>query len=235
MDAAPNPVTVAALIGEPARATILMALFGGESRPATDLAHRCGLTPQTVSMHLARLVEGGLLAVERSGRHKYYRLAGPQVAYALEALNVLAPRTPVRSLRQSVEVRTLRFARTCYDHLAGAVGVGVADALLTRGYVERSDGHFHLTPEGTVWLADFGVDPAKLAHARRAFAPQCLDWSERRHHIAGALGAALAARLFELGWIARLPTSRAVRLTPSGEAGLLAELGLRISTGEERA
>lgn len=235
MDAAPNPVTVAALIGEPARATILMALFGGESRPATDLAHRCGLTPQTVSMHLARLVEGGLLAVERSGRHKYYRLAGPQVAYALEALNVLAPRAPVRSLRQSVEVQALRFARTCYDHLAGAVGVGVADALLARGYVERSDGRFHLTLQGTAWLADFGVDPAQVAHARRAFAPQCLDWSERRHHIAGALGAAMTARLFALGWIVRLPTSRAVRLTPPGEAGLLAELDLRIPRVEETA
>lgn len=230
MDAAPNPMMVAALIGEPARATILMALFGGESRPATDLAYRCHLTPQTVSMHLAKLVEGGLLAVERSGRHKYYRLASPEVGHALEALNLLAPRQPVRSLSQAEEVKTLRFARTCYDHLAGALGVGVTDALLTRGYVELLDAHFHVTPAGAAWLTRFGIDPAKLAHSRRAFAPQCLDWSERRHHLAGALGAALTARFFDLGWITRFSTSRAVRLTASGQTGLLTELDLRVPT-----
>ncbi|MGH2516926.1 MAG: ArsR/SmtB family transcription factor [Ktedonobacterales bacterium] len=228
LDAAPNPVTVAALIGEPARATILLALFGGEARPATDLAYRCRLTPQTVSAHLAKLVEGGLLAVERSGRHKYYRLASPEVGHALEALNVLAPRRPVRSLGQSEETKALCFARTCYDHLAGAVGVDMADALVSHGYAELSDGHFHVTPAGTIWLMRIGIDTANLAYGRRAFAPQCLDWSERRHHMAGALGAALTARLFDLGWITRLPTSRAVRLTRSGQAGLLVELDLRL-------
>lgn len=231
MDAAPDPATVAALIGEPARATILMALFGGESRPATDLAAHCRLTPQTVSTHLARLVEGGLLVVEKRGRHKYYRMAGPEVGHALEALSVLAPRQPVRSLRQSEEVSALRYARTCYDHLAGALGVGLTDALRARAYIALSDGRFHLTPVGEAWLAGFGVDPARLTHQRRAFAPQCLDWSERRHHVAGALGAALTARLFDLGWITRFPTCRAVRLTPSGRAGLLAELDLRMPNG----
>jgi DNA-binding transcriptional ArsR family regulator len=228
MDAAPNPMSVAALIGEPARATILMALFGGASLPATDLAYRCRLTPQTTSAHLAKLVDGGLLAVERSGRHKYYRLANSQVGHALEALNVLAPRQPVRSLRQSDEVKALRLARTCYDHLAGAVGVGVAQALVARGYAEPSDGHFHLTPTGVAWLIRFGIDPTRLERTRRAFAPQCLDWSERRHHMAGALGAAITTRLFDLGWMTRSTTSRAVRLTPAGQAGLLAELDLHL-------
>lgn len=229
MDAAPNPTAVAELIAGPARATILLALLGGESRPATDLAYRCRLTPQTVSAHLAKLVEGGLLAVEQTGRHKYYRLANPQVGHALEALNVLAPPRPVRSLAQSEEARALRFARTCFDHLAGAVGVGVTDALLARGYIEQLDGQFRLTASGQAWLERFGVDGARLARARRAFAPQCLDWSERRHHLAGALGAALAARMLELGWITRLSTSRAVRLTPAGQAGLLAEFDLRLA------
>ncbi|MGH2486372.1 MAG: ArsR/SmtB family transcription factor, partial [Ktedonobacterales bacterium] len=137
-------MTVAALIGEPARATILMSLFGGESRPATDLASRCRLTPQTVSAHLAKLVEGGLLTVDQRGRHKYYRLAGPEVGHALEALNVLAPRRPVRSLRQSEEVNVLRYARTCYDHLAGALGVGLTDTLRARGNIELAEGHFHV-------------------------------------------------------------------------------------------
>jgi DNA-binding transcriptional ArsR family regulator len=233
MDAAPNPMAVAALIGDPARATILMALFGGESRPATDLARRCGLTPQTVSMHLAKLAHGGLLTVERSGRHKYYRLASPLVGQALEALNLLAPRLPVRSLSQSEEVKALRFARTCYDHLAGVVGVGLADVLRERGYTELSEGGFQLTATGAAWLADFGVDTAQLAHARRAFAPGCLDWSERRRHLAGALGAAITTQLFTRGWVERLPTSRAVRLTASGRTGLLDVLNLGFPAGAE--
>jgi DNA-binding transcriptional ArsR family regulator len=182
-------------------------------------------------MHLAKLTHGGLLTVERSGRHKYYRLAGPLVGQALEALNLLAPRLPVRSLSQSEEVKALRFARTCYDHLAGVVGVGLADVLRERGYTEFSEGSFQLTATGAVWLADFGVDIARLAHARRAFAPGCLDWSERRRHLAGALGAAITTQLFTRGWVERLPTSRAVRLTASGRTGLLDELNLGFPAG----
>jgi DNA-binding transcriptional ArsR family regulator len=232
MDAEPNPMSVAALIGDPARATILMALLGGESRPATELALRCRLTPQTVSAHLAKLVEGGLLAVERSGRHRYYRLAGPQVAHALEALNALAPARPVRSLRQSEDAAALRFARTCYDHLAGVLGIAVTQALLDRGYIlmtaSDSGGGFTLTPPGADWLARFGIDATQLRHSRRAFASRCLDWSERRHHVAGALGAALAARLLELEWITRSRSSRAILLTPTGRDGLYAELQVRL-------
>jgi DNA-binding transcriptional ArsR family regulator len=229
MDAPPDPASVARLIGEPARATILTALLGGEALPATDLAHRCRLKPQTVSFHLARLVGGGLLSVERSGRHRYYRLADPQVARALEAINAISPRPPVRSLRQSREAEALRFARTCYDHLAGVLGVGITEALLERGYVEAEDGDYRLTPSGEGWLAGFGVDPRELERKRRAFAPRCLDWSERRHHVAGALGAAVAGRLFELGWVVRGQVPRAVRLTEEGREGLAGELDLRPS------
>lgn len=228
MDAAPNPTSVAALIGEPARATILMALLGGESLPATDLAYRCHLTPQTVSTHLARLVDGGLLSLERNGRHKYYRLASPQVGHALEALNVLAQPHPVRSLRQSEEAMALRFARTCYDHLAGTLGVRVTQAMSRRGYIEESGTQFRLTAHGSAWVAQFGIDPAALERSRRTFATQCLDWSERRHHIGGALGAAIANHFLELGWIARNSTSRAVRLTTTGRAGLLKELDIHL-------
>ncbi|MGE5333164.1 MAG: ArsR/SmtB family transcription factor [Nitrososphaerota archaeon] len=228
MDAAPNPTSVAALIGEPARATILLALLGGQSLPATDLAYRCRLTPQTISTHLARLVDGGLLSLERNGRHKYYRLASPQVGQALEALNALAQPQPIRSLRQSEEVVALRFARTCYDHLAGTLGVGVTQALGRRGYIEESGTQFRLTAHGSTWLHELGIDPAALERSRRTFATQCLDWSERRHHIGGALGAALAKRFFELGWIARSSTTRAVRLTATGRAGLLKELDIQL-------
>lgn len=228
MDAPPNPTSVAALIGEPARATILMALLGGESLPATDLAYRCRLAPQTVSTHLARLVDGGLLSLERNGRHKYYRLASPQVGHALEALNVLARPQPVRSLRQSEEAVALRFARTCYDHLAGTVGVGVAQAMGRLGYIEESGTRFRLTADGSAWLTEFGIDPAALERSRRTFATQCLDWSERRHHIGGALGAAIANCFLELGWIARSSTSRAVRLTATGRIGLLKELDIHL-------
>jgi DNA-binding transcriptional ArsR family regulator len=228
MDAPPDPASVARLIGEPARATILTALLGGESLPATDLAYRCRLKPQTVSFHLARLVEGGLLSVERSGRHRYYRLADPLVARALEALNAISPRPPVRSLKQSREAEALRFARTCYDHLAGVLGVGITRALLEKGYMEPSDGHYRVTLSGEGWLTGFGVPAPELERKRRAFAPRCLDWSERRHHVAGALGAGITGRLFELGWVARTSMPRAVRLTEEGREGLAGELGIQL-------
>jgi DNA-binding transcriptional ArsR family regulator len=226
MDAAPNPASVAELIGDPARATILTSLLGGESLPATDLAHRCRLKPQTVSFHLAKLLAGGLLSVEESGRHRYYRLAGPGVARVLEALNAISPRPPVRSLGESREAKALRFARTCYDHLAGELGVGLTLALVEGGLLEESDPDYVLTVGGRERLGAFGIDVESAEKRRRAFARRCLDWSERRHHLAGSLGAALAARLFELGWIERTPGGRAVALTGAGRSGLLEEFGL---------
>jgi DNA-binding transcriptional ArsR family regulator len=229
MNAEPTIATTAQLIGEPARAIILGALLAGEALPATELAQRCRLTPQTVSAHLAKLMDGGLIAVHRVGRHRYYRLAGPQVARALEALQVIAPQRPVRSLKESDMAHILRNARTCYDHLAGRLGVALTDHLLARGWLTATEHDFALTDAGEHEMAALGVDLDAARARRRAFAPQCIDWSERRPHLAGSLGAALTARLFANGWVERVTNSRGVRLTAVGKEQLERALGLSLS------
>ncbi len=228
MDTQPDIAAIASLVGEPTRATILMALLGGVALPASELVARCQLTQQTMSAHLAKLVAGGLLTVEPRGRHRYYRLASPEVGHALEAFQVIAPRPRVHSLRQSEETKALCFARTCYDHLAGKLGVGITQAMLQRGYLGEAGKEFLLTAEGEQWLLHLGVDVSQARQRRRIFAATCLDWSERHYHLAGALGASLATRLFEQRWIVRSPTSRAVRLTEAGQAGLCQELDLQL-------
>ncbi len=213
---------IANLIGEPARAKMLSRLLEGPARTAGELAREVGLSPQTVSGHLGQLLEGGLVRVEAQGRHRYYRLAGPDVARALEALSLLAP-----TRAAPVKVPSpLRFARTCYDHLAGRLGVDLADALEQRGYLEASEETWALTPAGEHFLERLGVEAGPLSRGRRAFARRCLDWSERRAHVGGALGAALAERLFALRWIARRTEGRGVRLTVEGRRGFDRELGL---------
>lgn len=227
--AQPNIVEVAALVGDPSRVTMLLELLGGKALPASELARAAHITPQTASSHLAKMVEGGLLFVEMSGRHRYYRLAGPEVAYALEALNAIAKHKPIQSLREYDQSKVLRHARTCYDHIAGEVGVGLTDRLLTLGMIERSGRDFAVSEQGYDRFKHFGIDVVKVQKERRQFARQCLDWSERRHHIAGGLGAAITARLFELEWIQRIPGGgRAVRVTDAGLNGLADEFGLRL-------
>jgi len=213
---------VAALLGDPARARIAQALHDGRALPASDLARHAGVAPSTASEHLAKLVDGGLVSVERSGRHRYFRLAGAEVAHAIEALAALAPQTRPRSLRQATIGEALAAARTCYDHLAGALGVAVADALLRRHAIEERDGAFTLGPAVDDTLASLGIDSLP---ARRTAVRRCLDWSERRPHVAGALGAALCTRALEQRWIERLPGSRAVRLTEAGRKAF-ASLGV---------
>ncbi|MFD0694460.1 ArsR/SmtB family transcription factor [Paenibacillus sp. GCM10027628] len=222
----PNIVEVASLIGEPSRIAILLHLLGGKSLPASELARAARITPQTASSHLSKMVEGGLLVHESYGRHKYYRLAGAEVAYALEALQAIASPKPIRSLRESDQLRALRYARTCYDHLAGQVGVALTDRLLQLGLLQEEGKDFILSPEGKQRLALFGVDVEEERKRRRHYARQCLDWSERRHHLSGTLGAALTKRLFELRWIERLEGVRAVRVTPEGLQGLADEFGV---------
>jgi DNA-binding transcriptional ArsR family regulator len=228
MDTQPDIAAIAFLVGEPTRARILTALLGGVALPASELVARCQLTQQTMSAHLAKLVAGGLLTVEPRGRHRYYRLASPEVGHALEAFQVIAPRPPVRSLRQSEETKALCFARTCYDHLAGKLGVSITQAMLQRGYLAAEEQNYLLTTEGEQWLIHLGVDVSQARQKRRSFAASCLDWSERHHHLAGALGASLATRLFEQRWIIRAPTSRAVRLTELGQKELFQELDLQL-------
>lgn len=225
----PNIVEVASLIGDTSRAAMLMCLLDGKALPASELAREARITPQTASSHLAKMVEGGLLVHESYGRHRYYRLASVEVGQALEALNAIAPPKPVRSLRESVQSKALHFARTCYDHIAGEVGVALTDRMLELAVLEKAEERdFVISSDGTRWFRDFGIDLGGIQRQRRHLARQCLDWSERRHHMAGALGAALTSRLFELEWISRIPGSRAVRVTNKGFRGLEAEFGLTL-------
>ncbi len=228
LESNPNIVGVASLIGDPSRAAMLMNLLGGEALPAGELARVARITPQTASSHLAKMVEGGLLVHEFCGRHRYYRLANAEVGQALEALNAIALPKKIRSLRESDQSKTLRFARTCYDHIAGEVGVALTDRLISLGVIEESGRDFSLSQEGLARIRNFGVPVEDLQKTRRHFARQCLDWSERRHHLAGSLGAAVTGRLFDLEWISRIPGGRAVRVTREGFKGLEAEFGIKL-------
>ncbi|MGC4816336.1 ArsR/SmtB family transcription factor [Micromonospora sp. DT63] len=217
---------LAALLADGTRAGICLALLDGRAWTAGELARRAGVAPSTASEHLTRLVRGGLLVEERQGRHRYLRLAGPSVAQLIEDLagHAPAPPAPTTSLRAAGASAALAYARTCYDHLAGRLGVLLYDALLADGRLDRSSG-LALTPDGWAWAAGLGVPVDVLRAARRPVVRDCLDWTERRPHLAGALGAALRRRFAELGWITQ-GTGRAVRLTPIGRAALAGSLGV---------
>lgn len=203
---------VAALIGDPTRIAILAALAEGHALPAGELARRAGVHPATATAHLRRLADGGLVAVRAQGRHRYHELAGPQVADVVEALARLAPPTPVRSLRTDRAARTLAEARTCYDHLAGRRGVELRDRLVAVDALRTTDDRDHrLTPVGHRLVSELGIDPAELGRTRRVFARSCVDWTQRRPHLTGALPAALTGRFLELGWLAR-GTGRSLRV-----------------------
>jgi len=221
MDADAQVAPVAHLVADTTRSTVLWALSDGRALPACELALRSGVTAATISYHLERLIGGGLVAAERHGRHRYYRLADPAVVgRLLEALAILSPPAPARTFREGQTGKALRFARSCYDHLAGRLGVQLTDSLVSRQCLELSGADYALTPEGERLFARLAVDVAGARAARRIFARACLDWSERRHHLAGALGAALLHRLFNLRWIERTEASRAVRVTEPGRRGL---------------
>ena len=218
--------SIGALLGDDARAAIVLTLLGGEAVPAGELARRAGVSPSGASAHLKRLRDGGLVTQESVGRHRYFRLSSPELAEALESLARVAPVRPVSSFRESEGTRALKRARTCYDHLAGELGVAVADAFVERRLLTRTDDAFSLTDEGGAWLGSLGIDLGAVARSRRSFARACLDWSERRPHLAGSLGAAVADLFFARKWIRRLPGGRAVAVTPDGRAWLERELGL---------
>ena len=217
---------LAALLADTTRASFCLALLDGRAWTAGELARAAGVAPSTASDHLTRLVRGGLLVEERQGRHRYVRLANPAVAQLIEDLAGHAPAAPAppRTLRAASAGAALAYARTCYDHLAGRLGVQLYDALLTRGLLDRTAG-LALTPAGLTWLARLEVPVEPLRAARRPLVRDCLDWTERRPHLAGALGAALCRRFLDLGWTAR-GSGRAIRLTPTGTPALAAALGL---------
>ena len=219
---------VAALLGDPSRATMLDALMDGRARPAGELARRAGIAPSTASEHLARLVAGRLLVVEPSGRERRYRLASAEVADVLEALSRLGSEEPVRSLRAASRRDALQAARTCYDHLAGRLGVTVTEALVVRDVLRVHDGSFELSADGEAFLADLGVDVDGARARKRVFARTCLDWSERQPHLAGALGAALADAVLDHGWVRRRPNDRALSITPAGIEALRGLLGVTV-------
>jgi DNA-binding transcriptional ArsR family regulator len=232
------------VLAEPARARVLLALGDGRALPASVLAAEAGIAPSTASAHLARLVDADLLTVVAQGRHRYYRLAGPEVAELIEVLARLAPHRPVRSLREDTRAHAVRAARTCYDHVAGRLGVALMGALIAEGAVTGGDGlhrlggdgrdrlsargrdlDYRLTSPGERRLRDLGVD---VPDAGPEGVPlrYCVDWSEQAHHLSGAVGRALAARLLDLGWLRRADRGRALHVTGAGRRGLAAELGV---------
>ena len=226
MGSANELAAIGALIGNPARAAMLSLLFDGQAHAAAELARSAGVTPQTASWHLAGLTAGQLLAAEQRGRRRYYRLASPEVAQMLETVLVVATATPLKRGTPPRADAALRSARTCYDHLAGQLGVALADALVLRHAVTLSDDGGALTARGVELLSDLGVAVEAVAERRRAFCRPCLDWTERRPHIAGAIGAAIAERCFALGWITRTLSSRAVAITPAGRHGFGETFGI---------
>lgn len=217
---------VAGLIGDVARANMLSALMGGQALTAGELARHAGVTAQTTSGHLAKLAEARLITVEKQGRHRYFRLASPDVAHAIHALMAVAASGPKRHRPVGPKDEALRLARTCYDHMAGRLAVALADGLTDRDLVVFADGAGLVTDEGRRFFCDFGLDMDADTRSRRPLCRTCLDWSERRPHLAGRLGVALLERTLDLGWIARVPESRALRITRMGEAGFGRAFGL---------
>jgi DNA-binding transcriptional ArsR family regulator len=214
------------LIGDPNRARILQVLMGGAPQSGSALAEAAGISRSLASAHLKKLTAGGLVRAEHHGRQQLYSIASEQVAEALETLLILAPATPVRSLRGSARMRNLRWARTCYDHLAGVTGVAVTEALAAREAIGERDGAWVLGAAGAEVFDQVGIDVSEVPSRTRPLLRPCMDWTERRHHLAGGLGAAVAVELTRRDWTRRQDGSRIVTVTPAGHAGLAWWLGL---------
>jgi DNA-binding transcriptional ArsR family regulator len=224
---------IAALAGEPARANMLCALLDGRAMTATELAYAARVTPQTASAHLAKLTAAGLISATASGRHRYFRLASPKVVQMLESIVTVAVDNRPRYRPLSREAAALRDARVCYDHLAGVLGVRIAEAMTRRGYLVLEDEGGRVTDSGQHFLRGLGIDLYVAGKGRRHLCRSCLDWTERRPHIGGAIGAALATRWLELGWVRRAKDSRAVTVTPIGERGFRESLGMALTDDEK--
>ena len=220
---------IAKIIGDATRIRMLQLLMEGRALTAKELAYGARVEPATATQHLRRLQEGGLVSVKAQGRHKYLKLASPLVAELMELLMVLAPDQETRAPAPRAE-EPLRRGRMCYDHLAGELGIGITEALVRQGILRKEADAFAVTKRGGAWFAELGIDLDAARAQRRKFAASCLDWTERRDHLGGALGAALAERLVDLGWIARKRNSRAVAVTEAGKRRLAEDFKLELSS-----
>jgi DNA-binding transcriptional ArsR family regulator len=239
---------LASLIGEPARAKILWNLLDGRAFTATELSLMAAVSPQSASMHLHKLIQASLLTVQHQGRHRYYQLASPDVAYAIEAIANLLPAEKPEKTQGFLHNGHIKYCRSCYDHLAGKIGVTITDKLVTNKLIlpesgldqpagiknkkDPSSGHpvagYKVTAAGLQWFAQLQIDVAELKTRRRTFSRQCLDWSERRPHLAGSLGAALLTAMLREDWIRQISHSRALLITGKGEKNLYDSLGLTL-------
>jgi DNA-binding transcriptional ArsR family regulator len=220
---------LAALVGDPARATIVLALLDGRALTASQLAIAARITPQTASSHLAKLTKAGLLSVARNGRHRHFRLASPTVVGMIEGIVAVALEKRPRYRPLSGEARALSAARICYDHLAGRLSVDLIDSFVAREYVVLDDGAAEITTAGHRFFTEFGIELPTRRATRRHLCRLCLDWTERRPHIAGAVGAAITKRCFDLGWMERMNGSHAVIVTPRGRRGFQETFGIDAS------
>lgn len=217
---------IAGLVGEPARATMLSALLDGRALTATELAYAARVTPQTASTHLAKLAQAGLIVPIRDGRYRYFRLASPRVAEMLDGIMTVALENRPRYRPLSRQARELSAARICHDQLAGRLSVDLADSLIAQEYIVVGDEAVEITPVGTRFFTEFGVDLSAGSARRRHFCRLCVDWTERRPHIAGTVGAALTKRCFDLGWTEKAKRGGAVIVTPAGKRGFLETFGI---------
>ncbi|WP_079528010.1 ArsR/SmtB family transcription factor [Halobacillus hunanensis] len=228
MNASPNVAEVASILGEPSRSLILTSLMDGRFHTATELAYMAGIKQQTASFHLSKLMKANLIIMEKHGRHRYYHIIDGEVAQILESFLALSRPPEIRSLNQSIQMKALKSGRTCYDHLAGELGVGLTESMLQEGLIEKAEKEFIVSSKGERFFEEFGLDISKLRQKRRSFSRVCLDWSERQHHLAGALGNAIAAKLFEINWIEKHPSSRAVKVTERGHDGLQKYFNMKV-------
>jgi DNA-binding transcriptional ArsR family regulator len=220
--------SVATLLADPTRATILLALSDGRAFTASELAKRARVAPSTASEHLARLVDSALLVVEKQGRNRFFRLADPTVVEIMENLARLAPQMKIRTLSEAESAKAVHKARMCYNHVAGTLGVALTETLVERQVLRATDAGYTVDHAGVTWLEEFGIACQPLKKHGLLFVPWHIDWSERKHHVAGAFGAALTQRLFELQWIERRASSRALSVTPDGREALAHTFNLHV-------
>ncbi|WP_243522340.1 helix-turn-helix transcriptional regulator [Bacillus pseudomycoides] len=223
-----NVAKIASLISDTSRATILVQLLDGRPHPATELAHAAKIKPQTASFHLQKLYEAQIIDVEKHGRHRYYKIANHEIAESLENILYLAPPEPVQSFKQSKGSKEIQYARTCYDHLAGKIGVEITNSLLDNEILIKDGLQFKVTKKGQEFFEGFDIDLNSLHKKRRFFSKCCLDWSERQHHLAGSLGNAILEKMLKENWIIRAEHSRAIHITPLGKRKIYETFSIQI-------